>query len=1123
MRSSYKILFLFLFNSFLLIGQNFKSDRDKLIVIEEISFKIDSFSIVSSTLKIKSLNHQIIPEASYNLNEIESTIEIIDTLLLGDTLMFSYQVYPVLLSKTFYNRKLNYTEPKINNSYINRNKNTTEKRNNSNLIREGNVSRNIMIGNSQDLSILSNIDLRINGKLNNDISIQSVISDNNLPFQEDGSSYKLQEFDKVFIRIFNEKNEIITGDIVTKNNTRFLKYNRKAKGIILKNRRHLESYSYSNLSSISMSKGKYTTQSFNGDEGNQGPYKLKGRNGENYIVVLSGTEKLFMNGVKLERGIDKDYIIDYNTAEIIFTSKNLISKDDRFYLEFEYNERSYAQSVVTSHQKFVNKNLDLSVLIYSELDWKNQNYLSELSDSEKHLLSEIGDSESDVYSLSVDSTTFSEEKILYKKIDTMINNINLQFYRHSNNPDSAIYQIRFTEVNQNEGDYILKQEGVNGKTYEWIPPIFTNGNFISQGNFTPYIKIICPKSKTIISTEALSKINNRLNLFTNITLENFDKNLFSNLNDKDNNSLSTFLGMKYKIIDTDKWKIINSNSLEFISDRYNGINTFKDIEFSRYWNCNNFYGNQTLYNSEISILKDSVELLKYIYQNLNIGDVYSAYRNSIKLNYKNNKFSLFSESKLSKTKSTEFNSTLLFSKSRINYNLKYINLDLILNSENFQNKNLENELLESTNSFVEIISSVSNKHKSVFLEIERRKDYKIFEFSKSSQVNLNLDFNKLNYLKNSTSLKYKNLDYSADSLMDENHLLSSNDFKIKLFNNFIQFNKRYELGKGKQSKKEKSFIKVPSGMGTHNWIDNNSNGIQELNEFSPAVFQDEAEYVILLLPSNQLEDIYFLDYKQSITADLNKITKRKILKKIYIQSLYQVQNKNKDFQFNPFYQHLTDSSIEYMSQSISSFSYNRNNKFFNLHFQKKNSIIQNSFSYGTDRQKKHENQISCNNLIINNIYNKLQISLGKKENFSNFFNNKNYEYSFTKLEQHLDFEMKNNSNLSLLYIHQNKQISENNTQVKSNEFSCIYQKLKENDFNLQTHVKFINIDAILNNNSILNYELMEGLSEGCNFIWGIRIQKKLKNSLQIDLLYDGRKSTTSDVKHVGNIGVTAFF
>ena len=218
--------------------------------------------------------------------------------------------------------------------------------------------------------------------------------------------------------------------------------------------------------------------------------------------------------------------------------------------------------------------------------------------------------------------------------------------------------------------------------------------------------------------------------------------------------------MKYKIIDKDKWKIINSNSLEFISDRYTGINTYKDIEFSRYWNCDNIYGKQTLYRSEIFIIKDSIELVKYIYQNLDIGDLYSAHRNSIKLDYNKSKFSLFSESKLSKTKSTEFNSTLLFSKSKINYNLKHLNLNLILNSENFLNKNLENELLESTNSFVEIISSASNKLKSVFLEIERRKDKKIFDFSKSNQINLNLDFNKLNYFKYNTSLKYRSVNYT---------------------------------------------------------------------------------------------------------------------------------------------------------------------------------------------------------------------------------------------------------------------------------------------------------------------------------------------------------------------------
>ena len=74
-------------------------------------------------------------------------------------------------------------------------------------------------------------------------------------------------------------------------------------------------------------------------------------------------------------------------------------------------------------------------------------------------------------------------------------------------------------------------------------------------------------------------------------------------------------------------------------------------------------------------------------------------------------------------------------------------------------------------------------------------------------------------------------------------------------------------------------------MGTHNWIDNNNNGIQELNEFDYGDISRWLEYVVNLLPSNQLEDIYFLDYKQSINSTFNKITKRKFLKR-YISKIF---------------------------------------------------------------------------------------------------------------------------------------------------------------------------------------------------------------------------------------------
>ena len=77
--------------------------------------------------------------------------------------------------------------------------------------------------------------------------------------------------------------------------------------------------------------------------------------------------------------------------------------------------------------------------------------------------------------------------------------------------------------------------------------------------------------------------------------------------------------------------------------------------------------------------------------------------------------------------------------------------------------------------------------------------------------------------------------------------------------------------------------------------------------------------------------------------------------------------------------------------------------------------------------------------------------------------------------------------------------------------------------NFQSHCKYINIDYSGSDNSILNYELMEGLNDGNNFVWGINYNNKLKNNLQINLQYSGRKSENSGIKHIGNMGITAYF
>jgi hypothetical protein len=56
------------------------------------------------------------------------------------------------------------------------------------------------------------MNLQLDGKLNEDLFIQAAISDNNIPIQPDGNSQQLQEFDKVFIKIYNDRISLTAGD-----------------------------------------------------------------------------------------------------------------------------------------------------------------------------------------------------------------------------------------------------------------------------------------------------------------------------------------------------------------------------------------------------------------------------------------------------------------------------------------------------------------------------------------------------------------------------------------------------------------------------------------------------------------------------------------------------------------------------------------------------------------------------------------------------------------------------------------------------------------------------------------------------------------------------------------------
>ena len=161
----------------------------------------------------------------------------------------------------------------------------------------------------------------------------------------------LEEIDKVYLHVSHPVFQIMAGDIDYElDSGRYLTISRKLEGL-----KGIFKYDkWSGQSALAGTKGLYNKLSFKGTDGSQGPYLLKSETGNKDILVLAGTEKVYLNGELLKRGENFDYIIDYSIGELTFTPRRLIDFDSDIYVEYEYSDFQYNRNVLSSsiYRKF---------------------------------------------------------------------------------------------------------------------------------------------------------------------------------------------------------------------------------------------------------------------------------------------------------------------------------------------------------------------------------------------------------------------------------------------------------------------------------------------------------------------------------------------------------------------------------------------------------------------------------------------------------------------------------------------------------------------------------------------------------------------------------------------------
>ncbi|WP_418638068.1 hypothetical protein [Winogradskyella sp.] len=1144
----HSLLFLLFLTAFWGFSQEQDNNfRQKKVAVKDI-IHIDSVSINPSRFLVKTKDNKIIDSTLYTVDFAKAILRFKQPSEL-DTIQIDYLRYPKFLTKVY--RQLDdavIVERSSQFQQLYTLQNTTSKDTFTpfdGLTTSGSISRGVTIGNNQNSVLNSELDLQISGKLSNKVSLRASIQDANIPLQESGYSQRLDEFDQVFIELFSDDWNIRAGDIDLENTTSyFANFSKRVQGLLV-------SANLSDKTSVFASgalvRGQFTTTQFTAQEGNQGPYKLRGSNNELYVLIVSGSETVYVNGLPLERGENNDYIIDYNAGEIIFNSTFPITSEMRITVDYQFSERNYSRFTIFGGGNFKTEKLNLNVSVYSESDAKNQPLQQNLSTEQTQILADAGDNQELMTASSATPTSFSENRILYRK--ELLGSE--EIFVFSNNPEDELFSVRFTLVGTNQGNYILSNSNAINNIFEYVAPIAG----VPQGNYEPIVKLIAPERLQIAVVNGQYQPSEKTDVFFELAGSKADQNLFSKLDDSDNDGFAGKLTLKQKIIKTDSlWNLSALIDADFIQKDFRTIQRLYRAEFNRDWNLDtsetdqgNFnFGNQLLFTTGLKLSHLKKGTATYNFEHLNYSENFNGNRHQITTNLKLGDFTIFSNSSILNNESTINRSTFLRSFNRVVYgkNNKWTGVKFAT-EDNEQRVIATDSLTPLSQKFkaYEAFVGIGDSTK-VFAEVGYIK-----RFNDSLRTNNLERVNSSNtyYLKSrliqnkNTTLQlfvnYRDLKSEDSSIKDEQSLNSRLNYNQKLFNNLLVLNTSFETNSGTSPQQDFTYVEVEAGQGAYTWIDYNENGIQELNEFEIAQFTDQGSYIRVLLPNQVFVQTHQNRFGQTITINpqswnVSKNKSKQFWSHFYDQTSFIVDSKKfkngNSFNLNPF-EALKDDldteefiSLNYSVRNVLFF--NRGKQHYTTSYTFLTNKSRNLLSTGLQQNKTNSHQLNFNHKFnVNWLVNTLA-SLGKDDSKSQNFTNRNYTIEAYQLKPKLSYLFSENAQFDIFYQYTSKENTIGSLEsLAQNNYGLSFTYNNAQKIALTGEFNFFQNEFEGNSNSPVAYQILEGLQPGKNFTWSLLAQKKLTKYLDLNLNYYGRKSETSKVIHTGTIQLKAYF
>ena len=1127
--------------------------RIKKLPVTADSILLDTLSIIPKTFVIAGID-----TSTYLLDYVQAKIYWKNRPV-TDSVLVTYRVFPYKLNSLV--QRLSY-ESVMNNFYMEPYEFNAGGSESKGLFDFGSIQYNgsfgraLSFGNNQDAVVNSTFQLQLNGMLKDSIEIAAALSDNNIPIQPDGTTQQLNEFDQVFLQ-FKKKNwQLNLGDIdIRQNNMYFLNFYKRLQGISFQTTTQLSpSVQSTTLVSGSIAKGKFTRNVLQGMEGNQGPYRLTGANNEFFFIVLANTERVYLDGELLQRGEDRDYIINYNTAEVTFMPNRMITKDSRIQIEFEYADRNYLNANLYAYQEVgINNKLKLKVSAFNNSDARNSQINQTLDARQKQFLFDLGDSIGKALYPTAAMDTFSKDKILYEKVYDSSGATIDSFYRYSVDPAVASYSLSFTDLGQGNGDYVPDFNGANGKVFRYLPRV----NNVKQGRYEPVMVLVTPKKQQLISVGAEYQVDKNNSIKTELAVSNNDVNTFSTKDGGDDKGLATKIQYTNILpIGASRKLALSSNiDVEHVDKKFKPLERLRYVEFSRDWGLPLLVqpATENIFRFSSALKDKNNHGLSYQFMSYQRSDEYKGFQNLVQHSADwwgwnlANQFSITQFNTVT-AKGSYIRPVIDISKELKQLSSIKIGFKYALEKNEVRDKikdtlGLQSFSFDTYTAYLRTNEKKKNKYGVTFFtrtdKYPARKE--MIKADKSYNLNFQaeiLQSTRHQLLFNATYRVLKVYDNTFSKQENDKTILGRSEYLVNEWKGLLTGSVLYELGTGQEQKKDFAYLEVPAGQGQYTWNDYNNDGIQQLNEFETALFQDQAKFIRIFIPTNQFTKANYttLNYNFMFNpkAVLNYKDVSSVGKFISRFNWQTSMQKNKksiakgDFEFNPFKYGINDTALLTLSTSfLNTVSFNRFSSKWGMDL----SNLQNSgkalLTYGYESRK------------VNDWIAKIRWNLGTSITFdinakkglnalytpNSNFSNRNYELDIFNAEPRLSFIRGTVFRIQTSYRYERKGNRQEYGGEKSSSNSVNletkYNVLQNSSINTKFTYNRIKYDYPAN--TTVSYIMLDGLLPGSNYLWSMDFTKRLLNNVELNFQYEGRKAGEARTVHVGRAAIRALF